>query len=798
MTPEKQLPRPNILLITLSSVRRDALGCYGGMDVQTPVLDQLASEGVRFDDAVTVVPITLPSHASIFTGLLPPRHGVRDDGPFRMSEERQTLAESLKQSGYATAAFIGSFDLAARWGLGQGFDKYDDAIPDHRKLAGFFFGSPQRPANFVVDAALAWISGHISKSTAQPFFAWVHFFDATSPYRPPAALKERYPGNSYFGEVAFVDEQVGRLIGALKEARNWENTLTIVLSDHGEGLGEHDESAHGRLLYEPTIRIPMIWHSPKFLGPPRVDSARLVANVDVMPTLLTLLGIAVPPGLDGENILHPAARFDRYVILETAAPFLRHGWSTMLGARWHDRKYINAPAPEYYLLASDPGETENLFESDTTGVVAAQRLLQSYVAAMGIRLTRPQAAVMPHPDALTRLEELGFPLLGPQTDSKGELDPKVMMADFGKHQLARSLLYLGRPRDAVQVCTEILNASPNDAEIWSQFAAAAKQVGAVDEALHAVRRAAGLQPFERHWIALAELLWFQEKWEAGDICLAQLERIDPNDGAIFLLRGDRAVREGRIDDALRLFEIARNVDPTRCSASSHAACGDAFALLGDDERARLAYETSLSLDPDELLAVRGLADLEHRSGRVEAEVTLLRQLSERNPTTIQYANRLAKLFISVDRRTDAVDALKSFVARNPTDPAGIGNLGNVYSETDQPMEAIAQYRRALEMAPDYPFARLNLAKALAEVGDVYGAISEYRTLLADRPDHVDASYRLMRLLATEGRVPEAFEELQRLAANATLDWDAIVLDEQLEALVGDPQFAPLRAQHENK
>ena len=246
----------NLVIITLDTTRADRIGAYGARDVETPALDGLAREGVLFEQAVAVAPLTLPVHSSIFTGRFPPEHGVRDNGGFFLDDKQITLAEVLKARGYRTGGFVAAYVLDSKWGISQGFDTYFDDF-DLGEAKGLSIGAIQRPANEVVDKALPWIQE--AKDT--PFFAWIHFYDPHTPYRPPEPYATRYKGHPYNGEMAFVDSQVGRVVAQLKSMGLYDRTVVVVMGDHGESLGDHGEGQHGFFIYNSVTHVPV--HDPR-------------------------------------------------------------------------------------------------------------------------------------------------------------------------------------------------------------------------------------------------------------------------------------------------------------------------------------------------------------------------------------------------------------------------------------------------------------------------------------------------------------------------------------------------------
>ena len=283
----------NILLITLDTTRADRLGCYGHAAASTPALDQLAAGGTCFDSAFAQIPLTLPSHASLLTGMHPAELGILDNGRAALPDDVETLAETCRDRGYRTAAFLAASVLDGRFGLSAGFDVYDDELP--APPGGVIEFDQERPANVVCDRALAWLAGN----TDSPFFCWVHFFDPHGPYEPPEPFRSRL-ADPYDGEVAFADTQVGRLMSWLQAHELADRTLVVVASDHGEGLGEHGESAHGVFLYDSTIRVPLILSMPTRIAAGRRVTA-VVSLVDILPTLLELLGWPVPGAVSGTS-----------------------------------------------------------------------------------------------------------------------------------------------------------------------------------------------------------------------------------------------------------------------------------------------------------------------------------------------------------------------------------------------------------------------------------------------------------------------------------------------------------------
>ena len=541
----------NVVLFTLDTLRADYLRCYGRQSVETPNLDAMAAGGVRCADAVTAVPLTLPAHCTILTGNYPPRHGVRTNGAYRLPPEQVTLAERLKEAGYATAAFISAFVLDGRFGTSQGFDVYRDEIDPHYRSAGQARDIPQQPGNVVTDAALAWLDTHQRTANNRPFFMWVHLFDPHAPYEPPEPFATRYATDLYGGEVAFTDQQVGRLIERLRELKLLDRTVIVAVGDHGEGLGEHGEETHSILIYEATMWVPLIFYCPGVLPAGVVLDDRVVATADIMPTVLDLLGL--PPGsCDGLSLLRAGTPAQRVAYLESLAPRER-GWSPLRGLRRHRDKYIEAPKPEYYDLAADPREQQNLFAE--TGPAGE---LRDQLAALLANFPTEQknAQFTPDAEALSKLAALGY-VGGRAVVTDGPaIDPKdVIVAWEREWGRAWRAMNAGRYRDAISALEVVLSIAPGDGDGWATLSKAQYWEGLLDKALESRLRAVELEPNKVHnWVDLAQL-----QRQKGDLrgmlaSLAEAERVDPNYGDIYLLRATVASEQKRYDEALALCE----------------------------------------------------------------------------------------------------------------------------------------------------------------------------------------------------------------------------------------------------
>jgi arylsulfatase A-like enzyme len=597
-----------VLLITLDTTRADRLGSYGHAAASTPNLDRLAAGGVRFARALSPVPLTLPAHASLMTGRNPFRHGVRNNGHYALPTDVPTLAEQFRDAGYDTAAFVSSFVLDRQFGLARGFAVYDDTL-DHASStsAGAMTTlDVERRGDRTVAAATAWLRTRRPTGAAaagapgRPYFLWVHLYDAHDPYTPPPPYAERFAATPYDGELAFVDAQVGALLTAAGEASG-APPLVAVAGDHGESLGEHGESTHGLFVYDSAIRVPLILSWPGGLEPRVVEPT--VRLVDLAPTLTALAGVpGAPAGVDGRDVT-PLARglappdtpatqdpaaYAAYA--ETLFPQFFMNWAPLRAiddGRW---KFVDAPEPELYDVAADPGESSNRYAAEPA---VARRLKAQLEATLRAAEERSAPAPM-SADAQRKLSALGYvaaPAAGSGSASAPRPDPKRMVARFQQLLDGNRALAANRPGEAVRLAREVLAVDPENAfarlVLGRGLLATGDAVGAAT-ALMAYLAAVPGSADAHHWLALAYLRQ-DRRLKALDEEEAALA-LDPRHAAAASLRAGLLFSDGRVDDGIEALRAAvdgqpahvglRLDFPTRprpstggCSASDPTMCG---------------------------------------------------------------------------------------------------------------------------------------------------------------------------------------------------------------------------------
>jgi choline-sulfatase len=559
--------KPNVILITIDTVRADHVGCYGAKNIQTPTLDALGRDGVIFERAISQVPLTWPSHGAILTGLYPFQNGVQDFTGQPLESRFRSVAQAFKQQGYVTGAVVSSFVLDRSWGLARGFDFYDDAFsPDqflHRDL-----GLVDRRAGESVTRAVAWLK----KNPRRPFFFWLHLYDPHSPYDPPEPFHSEYKNHLYDGEIAYADHELGRMIAWLKQNQLYTQSLIVFLSDHGESLGEHGEHEHGFFVYNPTVHIPLIVKPPAGSGirPGRVS--RPVETVAVAPTLIQAAGIhdsiekQFPvPGLFKAAVTPPDESYS-----ETFYPFSSFGWSPLHALETSRYHYIDAPTPELYDLTADPEEKNNLAPDQTAVVSVLKDKLKTRLQDHPFTPTQTNSSEL-SPDALEKLRSLGYVAyrspVSPEALASGLADPKNKLWEFnsileaedafraGDVAKGKSLLLQVREKDpTMYVVPFILGETALGAQKW-------------EEASTELRKCLELNPhFDQAMLGLARALIFQKKaGEAKEWAQRAIQYNPENYRAWYQLGfiDSRTDKQAAIADYEKAVSIQGNFAPLR-------------------------------------------------------------------------------------------------------------------------------------------------------------------------------------------------------------------------------------------
>ena len=600
-------PQPNVVVITIDTLRADHLGCYGYKQIRTPNIDALAAESARFERAYTPVPVTLPAHSAIFTGTYPTLSGMHDFSGNKLSPTQPTLASVLKRQGYVTGAVIGSAVLDSRFGLNQGFDFYYDHF-DFSRLQESNLEEMERPGNVVADVALDWLG----KNHASKFYLWMHLYDPHYPYRPPAPYNEQYKDRPYDGEIAFADAQVGRLISFLKAKGLYGNTLIVLSGDHGESLGEHGEKTHGFFIYNATLHVPVIVHLPGTTAAKAVPEP--VSLTDLMPTVLQALNIEVPAQVQGRSLLTllTAKKEEdaRSLYAETFLPRLHFNWSELRSLETEKYQFIEAPKPELYDLATDPGEMHNLYADKK----AVSGELQARLSALVRQYSADQELAEKtglDPALMERLKSLGY--AGFSGGSNSTAADKT----------------LPDPKDRIQVYELI-----SDAIAESQHG---EYQDSTDKLTTALKTEPASVPV--HYLLGLNYYRLREFAKAVEEFQRVLQLSPDYELATFQL-GLAYARTGDFDQSIQMLKHALELDGTNFSAAYNL--GAAYLKKEMIPEAAAAFRQSITIDPEYAVGHRALGELLLYQGQPDESLAELRRAAELDPNDPRTHAALAK------------------------------------------------------------------------------------------------------------------------------------------------------------
>lgn len=662
----------NVLLVTFDTTRADFLGCYGKDSARTPHLDGLAAEGYLFEHAYASNPVTQPSHSTILTGVYPMVHGVRDNTFFHLPDERQTLAETLSEHGYATGAAIGGFPLTREFGTAQGFDFYDDDLtanrldhrgrPAQRRFATWY---DERPAAHVNDAIRPWLR----ERRGEPFFVWLHYWDPHEPHIAPPPYGELFANDPYQGEIAYADESLGAILRQLDEQGELERTLVVMTADHGEGRLEHDEMTHAFLAYNTTLNVPLIIRVPGRQGGRRI--AERVGTVDIVPTILDLLGFGVPPELQGRSLAplmfgqRTGRPSWRPYYSESLSPRLSHGAGELRALFLGPWKYIYGPRPELFDLERDPRELEDLAaerpEERQRMEAALRRFLDEHAD--------PEAASATYEadeETRRRLAALGYVSTSAEEPEgvsevlRGDgIPPQDQVGNINLQGRLRAEINAGRYAAALPMVLELLEIDPDNAFFRASLAAVYMGLGETDKAVRVV----------------------EETPRASAANVAQ-----------FLGVAQALVEAG---ESQRGLAMARRLVEADETAAGRLVLARMLLEAGDGGGFEAQARRALELDDD------------NRDARLE----------------------LAGHLLEEGRLEEAESQFRSLLASHPIDLEGLLGYSRALRRSGRPEAALASAERAARLAPAWCEAlleRLELLVEVASFGDVEGAAAQLR------------------------------------------------------------------------
>jgi arylsulfatase A-like enzyme/predicted Zn-dependent protease len=712
----------NCLLITVDTLRADRLGCYGFPRIETPTIDGFASRGVKFEKCIAQTPLTLPSHTSLLTGTHPFFHGVRDNGAFVVPAELKTLAESFKDNGYATAAFVGAYVLDSKWGLDQGFDYYFDQF-DLSKFEKISLGSVQRPANEVMDEALKWLE----QNRGSKFFAWVHLYDPHTPYEPPPSFDSRYPKNPYLGEIAFVDSELGRLWRWLRDSGLDDNSFLVFASDHGESLGEHQEASHGFFVYQEAIHVPLIFVTPfgRFQG---LSSAEVVSLVDIMPTLLEMSGLPVPAEVQGESLLpfffNPSKDAARFAYSETYYPRYHYGWSELRSYQNKYHKLIIAPQRELYDLAADAEEMKNVAAVEPKILTALEGGATDFVDRLSRNAYRMDIRKIDE-ETRERLAALGY--IGSFTDAsrlegKALANPKEKIVIFNELSRAREMGMSGRADEAIPIIQAIIAADPEINDAYFSLGNIYFKRGNFKAAIAAFEQSLERKPDDSFCVInIANSYQRLGQPAEAERYVSDYLKKGFSDPQLYFLLGTLCFVQKKYDDAIKYYDecLSYNAD----SVASHTALAAIYLVRENLAKAEEHIAAGLAINPRITNLQYNRAQLLEKQGKPEEAAAAYKSELEHSPKHFKASFNLSRLCRFLGREDEERRYLELTIEINPEFPLGYFYLARIMlNRGENYEEAVSLVKKGIELRPDDK----DLPLGYFLLADLYGRLGQER------------------------------------------------------------------------
>ncbi len=658
-----QLPRCNVILLTLDTLRADHLSCYDAGRVQTPHLDALASAGTLFETCISQTPLTLPAHTTILSGTYPLYHQVRDNGGFLVPDKLELISETLQRQRFATAGFIAAYVLHSKWGINQGFDHFNDNF-DLTQYQSISLGKVQKRADEVLAEAQSWLRENGDKR----FFSWIHLYDPHTPYEPPPPFRQQYRGHPYRGEVAYMDSELGKFFAFLKQSKLWDNTIIIVCGDHGESFGEHREQGHGFFIYESTVRVPLIIRAPRSFPVKRVE--RIVQLVDVAPTILAMLDIAPPAQIQGRSLLRlllgrSETGFDS-AYTETYYPRLHFGWSELTALYSGKWKYIRAPRAELYDLAADPGETQNLDLRQSVTARRQRRSLDEFQQRQGKLALAPSGTGTLDREAMAKLAALGYITTSVDTSQKTDLiDPKEKIDLYNSLDTVKQLMGKDRLDEAVARVESIIASDGDMVDAHMMLGNLLFRQRKFRPALAAFREVLERRP--DYNFAMLNVLYSLKELGEWRQCLREIEQfqaIFPDDPALFYEAGEAHIGLRQFEPARAALQKSLDIDPA--NARTWKKLGELYFLQGDYEQAAGHIRKGIEISPQQRKSHFDLAVIdETRDHAAAAEANYRREL-EINPKNFMASYNLAELLRKGGRADEALEFYRATIQSNPS------------------------------------------------------------------------------------------------------------------------------------
>ncbi len=801
---QPDIHKPHIILITIDTLRADHLSCYQYQGIKTSHIDHLAKEGTIFEHAYTSTPITLPAHASILTGLYPQAHGVYNNATYFLNPSTVTLPEVLKDDGYKTAAFVSAYVLHSRYGLNQGFQVYNDFLPMAKNgVKSLHNLYDERKAEQTTILALEWLSENRDK----PCFLWIHYFEPHAPYLPPEEFKLAYISEPYDGEIAYVDHCIGLLIKGVRDMNIYDHTAFILTSDHGEGLGEHEEMTHGVFLYDSTLHVPLIIRLP---GITNRSIPALCRNIDIFPTIMDYCGLPCPDNVQGMSLL-PLMLGEKKdlgleILIESRYASENFGWANLSGIRSKEWKYINAPTPELYHLTIDPTESNNVWKSLPEIARQQEQMWQRIYANIEGQKEFDSQAIPLTPQVREQMRSLGY--VWSYSSADKQIDPKEMAPVLEK--LDKGVIYytMGKYDEAIRELTELLRLNPENAMAHFHLGRALFLKQNIAQAkVHFIKVT---QLYPRHIDAYNYLGYIYSDLndlKEAEKAFLQILELNPgfSDGHYNL--GVLYYKQGDFQRSMEEFKQATQINPNHSEGFYNL--GSLYLDMDMLEEAEECLRRAQALDTNHPYINNSLGKLYNKKMEYEKATEAFLAAIQIDPLYKEAHNNLASVYIQLKRYNDALTHLEEalFIDNNFSD--ALYNLGVVHRSLGDFVKALEYLRRAentgfygyelcftmgdtylrlvqyeqarlwldkaVSINPGSWKAHFNFAAALSAGGyDIKGAIEAYEKVIDLQPEIVGTYVNLGTLYFQQGNLPQAVKLWMQ-----ALDFDSNNIEAQI-------------------
>jgi arylsulfatase A-like enzyme/lipopolysaccharide biosynthesis regulator YciM len=662
-----QLKDYNVILITLDTLRCDYISAYHSGKANTPHIDAIANEGVLFDRCIAQTPLTLPSHTSILSSSYPLYHQIRDNGGFLVPQSLEMVSEILQQNKISTSAFIASYVLHSKWGINQGFDTYSDEF-DLTKFKKVSLGIVQKRADEVLGNAKKWLTIHKQTQKNKQFFSWIHLYDPHTPYDPPSPWKEKYPRKPYRGEVEYMDDQLGQFFAFLKKQDIYDNTLIIVTADHGESLGEHGERTHGFFIYEPTVHVPLIIRAPFSFPIKKVEN--IVELIDIAPTILEALGLAIPDSYQGQSLLGlmfgDKERKKNNAYTETFYPRLHFGWSE-LKALYYDKhwKYIMAPKAEMYDLSKDKKEEHNLVLKKSYQSKQVKNRFQKFISQQSANARQPGEAKTLDKDDLQKLAALGYLTTIVNTSGKQNLpDPKGKVGIFNNLSNAKELMSKDRHREAIQLLEKVIAGDPHIVDGILQLGNAYNKINEPEKALVQYYKVLEQKPdYNAAMINVLNALIRLRRFNKGIEEANRFLKTFPNDHALLNELAALHILKEQYDLALEILN--RSIKIEKINPRAFNKIGGIYIVKKEFQKAETFIKKAFDINPKLKKIHFHLAQVEEAKGDTLKAIELYKKELDYFPEDFRAAYNLAEELRKSGKYAEALQYYQSAMASNP-------------------------------------------------------------------------------------------------------------------------------------